>query len=53
MVGRIERAQLPRSGAVVDLDGVEQVAGPTGLEPLRVALAVTGFPEPAELLARW
>ncbi|MGA2519454.1 MAG: hypothetical protein ABSG81_01395, partial [Acidimicrobiales bacterium] len=53
LVARIERAELPRSGTVVSLDGVEQVAGPTGLEQLRVALATTGFPEPAELLARW
>jgi hypothetical protein len=42
-----------RSGVVVDLAGVERVAGPSGVQPTRLALAATDCPEPPELLARW
>ena len=53
MAGRLERPGRRTPGTVVGLAGVEQVAGPTGLLAVRVALACPDFPEPAELLARW
>jgi len=40
-------------GLVVDLAGVERVAGPSGVQPIRLALAAANCPEPPELLARW
>jgi len=52
MTARLERAPHPGAGVVVTLDGVEQVAGPHGPQPLRVALAGGDCPEPPELLAR-
>jgi len=52
-VRRLEAAHIPRSGSVVDLDGIDRVAGPFGVQPVAVALAHPDCPEPGELLARW
>jgi hypothetical protein len=41
------------AGVVVGLAGVERVAGPSGVQSLRLALAGTDCPEPPELLAPW
>jgi hypothetical protein len=41
------------SGVVVGLTGVERVAGPSGVQSPRLALAGTDCPEPPELLAPW
>ena len=49
---RLEAASAP-DGVAVTLAGVDQVAGPAGTQPLRIALATTECPEPPELLARW
>jgi hypothetical protein len=53
LVRRLEGAHAPRSGSVVDLDGIARVAGPVGVQAVAVALAYTDCPEPGELLARW
>jgi hypothetical protein len=53
LVRRLDAAHLPRSGSVVDLDGIDRVAGPLGVQPVAVALAYPDCPEPGELLARW
>jgi hypothetical protein len=42
-----------RSGVIVGLAGVERVAGPSGVQAPRLALAGTDCPEPPELLAPW
>ncbi len=49
---RLDAATSP-DGVMVPLAGVDQVAGPSGTQSLRVALAMTECPEPPELLARW
>jgi hypothetical protein len=41
------------AGVVVGLAGVERVAGPSGVQPVRLALAGTDCPEPPELLSPW
>lgn len=53
LVRRLEAAHLPRSGCVFDLEGIDRVAGPTGVQTVPVALAGTDCPEPGELLAHW
>jgi len=53
LVRRVEDATDQRPGAVVALEGVERVAGASGLQPLAIALAGSDCPEPGELLARW
>jgi len=50
---RLEAAQLPRTGCIVGLEGIDRVAGPTGVQAVPVALAGGDCPEPGELLARW
>ena len=52
LVFRFGATPVP-DGVLIPLAGVDQVAGPTGVQPLRIALATTDCPEPAELLARW
>ncbi|MDR3649631.1 MAG: hypothetical protein P4L20_11110 [Acidimicrobiales bacterium] len=53
LVHRLEAAHVPRSGCVVSLEGIDKVAGPTGVQSVPVALAGSDCPEPGELLARW
>ena len=53
LVRRVETAHVPRSGSVLGLEGIDQVAGPGGVQAVAVALAGTDCPEPGELLARW
>ena len=54
LVRRLETAHVPGSGSIVDLDGIDRVAGPDRrAERVAVALAGTDCPEPGELLARW
>jgi len=53
LVHRLEAAHIPRSGCVVSLEGIDKVAGPTGVQSVPVALAGSDCPEPGELLARW
>jgi len=53
LVRRVEGAHIHRPAAVVDLDGIEAVAGPVGVQAVPVALASSDCPEPGELLARW
>ena len=42
-----------RTGVVVAGDGVDRVAGPTGVQRVEIALATTDCPEPAALTANW
>jgi hypothetical protein len=44
---------VPVPAAVVGLDGVRKVAGPTGVLELGAALAACECPEPPELVAPW
>jgi hypothetical protein len=53
LVRRVDAAHMARSGSVVDLDGIDRVAGPHGVQDVSVALASTDCPEPGALLARW
>jgi len=53
LAARVQAAGLPHTGVVVTLQGVDQVAGPSGTQPVRIALENTDCPEPSELLARW
>jgi hypothetical protein len=53
LVRRLEAAHMARAGSVVDLAGIDRVAGPFGVQAVAVALASTDCPEPGELLARW
>jgi hypothetical protein len=53
LVRRLDAVSVARSGAVIDLDGIDRVAGPVGVQGMPVALASTDCPEPGELLARW
>ncbi len=53
LVRRVETAHVPRAGSLLGLDGIDQVAGPVGVQAVAVALAGTDCPEPGELLARW
>jgi hypothetical protein len=50
---RLAGTTEPWRGALVGLDGVERVAGPTGVQSPAVALAGSDCPEPPELWARW
>ena len=50
---RVESGSGLDGGVVVSLAGVDQVAGPSGTQSLRIALASTDCPEPSELLSRW
>ena len=50
---RLRMAGSSRSGAVVSLQGVDHIAGPSGIHSVRVALESTDCPEPPELLAHW
>lgn len=42
-----------RSGVIVDSAGVERIAGPSGVQAPRLALAGSDCPEPPELLTPW
>jgi len=53
LVRRVDAAHIARSGSVIDLDGIDRVAGPHGVQDVSVALASTDCPEPGALLARW
>jgi hypothetical protein len=53
IVRRLDATAMSHTGSVVSLDGVDQVAGPSGLHTVPVSLAGTDCPEPGELLARW
>jgi hypothetical protein len=50
---KVAATPASHSGVVVGLTGVERVAGPSGVQSLRLALAGTDCPEPPELLAPW
>jgi hypothetical protein len=52
LVFRFEATSVP-DGVLVPLVGVDQVAGATGAQSLRIAVAASDCPEPAELLTRW
>ena len=53
LVRRVEATHVARSGSVVGLEGIDGVAGPSGVQSVAIALASTDCPEPGELLARW
>ena len=53
LVAKVAATPVARGGVVVAWGGVEKVAGPSGLQPTRLALAGSDCPEPPELLVRW
>lgn len=53
LVRRVEMQRGFRAGSILDLEGVDRVAGPDGVQAVTVALAGTDCPEPGALLARW
>ena len=53
LVRRVESVNVSRSGSVLGLEGIDSVAGPTGVQSVPVALAGSDCPEPGALLARW
>ena len=54
LVRRVDAGAIAADPAsVIALDGIDRVAGPTGVQRVAVALASTDCPEPGALLARW